>query len=234
MEKLPNLKNVSRVIFDESKLKKVKIEKNNIYALLDTNGDVFYELREHPKTQLALSLILKSFINVADVIQIGEKYYSFQPQSKGLENFNMSEVEIESDLLVLRLVFNDKDHINRGAKGRAINLERIGENQFYIYDLGKGELFWLLTYPNNVHRIEEGLRYADAETKTLLKSKLDKMYNFYTSKDGDDLLESIFKRVDCSIDSLFHPFSKKENTLFEFKIEMITRIEFVLKYLNKI
>jgi hypothetical protein len=120
----------------------------NIYFDRKT-GERFYKIFSYEaQVQKLLTLILKGVINISDIVKVGNNYYShvqnFDNIKPGTENVLS---EIEADLFIIKMVFEDNDHgyyYNSVQKGAVVEHQNLRvskkDNKFNIFDFGATKL----------------------------------------------------------------------------------------------
>jgi len=90
------------------------VEKKNSIYINRATGEKFYKIRPDkvPDQQL-LSLILKSVVNVSDVVKVGDDYYSHKQNFDFIEPSEEKDIipEVYADIFILTDLFRDNDHI---------------------------------------------------------------------------------------------------------------------------
>lgn len=86
-------------------------ERYDIYRDKDS-GELFHKIKNDPRKQKFISLLLKGTINVADIVSYWGSYYSHE---QNLNNIPVRDPEFikadtEADLFILKHMFGDKDH----------------------------------------------------------------------------------------------------------------------------
>jgi hypothetical protein len=86
-------------------------EQYDIYRDKDS-GELFHKIKNDPRKQKFISLLLKGTINVADIVTYHGGYYSHEQNIKNIidRDPEFIKTDTEADLFILKHMFGDKDH----------------------------------------------------------------------------------------------------------------------------
>lgn len=213
----------SRVILPSESLEKDRLNEKDRDIMNDSAGERFHEIRNDPITQRFISRILKSFINVADIVQIADKYYSHEPHLANIKQ-RANEDEVFIDQIIIGYIFRDHDHnlyIDPTLQGEHGNLIRENDKHLF-FDFQFGVYFWS-DFPEYELR-RSYLRDISSKENKYLISKLERMSEYFHSDEGKSQVEAAFRATGKEIDELFVPVG--ENHSFDdFYNELVIRID---------
>jgi len=172
-------------------------------------------LKENPERQQAVQRLLKGIVPIADIVQIGNSYYSIEPIGDELADVVEIESEIASDIALLRFVFRDTDHRLKYTDHKYINVAKLSERKYYLYDLGKID-FWSRDSLLAKGKARRFLMTCPEGTSHRLFSKCHQLIELLESPLGHELVNDIVRASGHSIAGLFalHKIRDYDSQLF--------------------
>lgn len=211
---------------------------------------------QHLQTQFFVSQLLKGFLPVCELVQVtqeddGTKYFSYLPPKDVLEKKEFDKEQSVADKLILSCLLGDRDHSIGNMPGRIIpkkNNQSVIKGNFLLWDFGQSANFWhRLGYsPDEAIKAEKPgyeedkiLGHAGGEINSFGKKfdrikmyqdmldTLAKMEYFYESEEGEQLLISLYKKV--NVKSMTELFEKKDLKPHQFYSDDIPSIDYTLE-----
>lgn len=188
-------------------------------------------LKENPERQQVVQRLLKGIVPIADIVQIGSSYYSLEPTEDELEDTVEIESEIASDIALLRFIFRDTDHRLRYSDHKYINVAKLNERKYYLFDLGKID-FWSRESLLAKGRARRFLQTCPEGTSKILFSKCNRLIELLESPSGQDLVHGIIQASGQEIQQLFALHKVKDYDAELFANEIIARCKKTLVLLE--
>ena len=88
---------------------------NLVYPDTDS-GELYYKISKNPRIQHFVALLSKGILNVSDVVRVDSCTYSRKMDLDKVQPAQNLQIDIHVEIYVLRLIFNDLDHIANNMK----------------------------------------------------------------------------------------------------------------------
>ncbi len=217
----------SRVVTEDEHLTPGSANDYGRRTFSDKEGGVFHEIDKEPERQMAVSMLLKGFVNVASVVNLNEKIdYPGQTNIASYEapNFepdsSQSEIDLRASLRLLSCLFGDYDHSESGHNVKLY--EETSEPVSVIYDFEQADFWWC---DDSV--IERWLNTSSQEELVLIEQKVAALEAHYSENEGFSQMQAIEKKVQTPLWKLFPNKVRSQYSIEDFYAEFMRRLQFI-------
>ncbi len=209
----------SRVVFGGEQLAANGENNHHNRTFVDSEGGTFHELKMAPERQMAVSMLLKGFVNVASVVNLHEDQdkpsqtniasYEAPPFEQSQQN----EAEKKADYFILATLFNDYDHnLDTGHNVKKYTDESGTVN--VLYDFDHAELFG-----QQDGDIAFWLSQCTQDELGPIIQKATALEAHYTGNEGLSQMQAIERKIGTPLSQLF--LNGKEYSAEDFHIKFL-------------